>query len=370
MSDLAERVRAIGEHVDAEYDARRTEAALLALRTKLRRRRAKRVALASATGVLCLVLGTFAALRPWHTTRRPAVPKSPEALFTLSDGSVVMPLLPTSRLLAKTVSPRRVELELLTGSARFDVTPNREREFRVSAGPVAILVVGTKFSVERRGERTAVEVQDGRVRVEWERGQQLLHPGERGTFPPFETAGGVVPVAEPETPTTAPAPSVRPRPLPARTVADWRVPARRGEFALAYRMLSHPAKAATPANDDDLMLAADVARKSGHAADAVPYLERALALHAGDARSAVAAFTLGRVRLADLHDPAGAAEAFARARAVAPQGPLAEDALAREVEARFRSGDKARARTLAEEYVKLWPSGSRMAAVRHFGGLP
>lgn len=370
MSDLAERVRAIGEHVDAAYDMRRTEAALLGLRTKLRRRRARRVALASATGGLCLVLGTLAVLRPWHTTRRPPTTVRPEALFSLSDGSVVMPLDPTSRLLAKTVSPRLVELELLAGSARFDVTPDREREFRVNAGRVAIVVVGTKFSVERHNERTAVAVQHGRVRVEWERGHQLLQPGERGIFPPFEAAAEAVPVRSPEAPNPAAAPSVRPRVLPARSRADWRVPARRGEFAVAYRMLSDRSRPVTPANVDDLLLAADVARKSGHAPDSVSYLERALALHAGDARSAVVAFTLGRVRLADLNDPEGAALAFARARAAAPQGPLAEDALAREVEARSRSGDRLRARALAEEYVKLWPSGSRMAAVRHFGGLP
>jgi transmembrane sensor len=102
----------------------------------------------------------------------------------------------------------------------------------------------------------------------------------------------------------------------------------------------------------------------------VPYLERALALHPDDARSAVVAFTLGRVRLADLNDPEGAATAFAQARAAAPRGPLAEDALAREVEARFRSGDPTAAHALAEEYVKTWPTGSRLRAVRHFGGLP
>jgi len=126
----------------------------------------------------------------------------------------------------------------------------------------------------------------------------------------------------------------------------------------------------TPANVDDLLLAADVARQAGHAGDAVPYLERALAAHEGDTRFAVVAFTLGRVRMSDLGDPAGAALAFAQARAVAPHGPLAEDALAREIEARHKSGDQVGAHALAEEYVKTWPSGIRLRSVRHFGGLP
>jgi transmembrane sensor len=274
---------------------------------------------------------------------------------------------------AKSVSPKLVELELVAGSAHFDVAPNREREFRVSAGPVEIVVVGTKFSVERQGLRTIVAVESGKVRVAWERGQQLLEPGEWGSFPPFETAEAA-PASAPEAPMPeAPmpeAPTVQPSVAPARPGADWRALANHGKFAAAYRLLHDKAKPATPASLDELLLAADVARKSGHAVDSAPYLERALALHASDARSAVVAFTLGRVRLADLDDPAGAAVAFARARAAAPQGPLAEDALAREVEARFQSGDKLRAHALAEEYVKTWPLGSRMGAVRHFGGLP
>ena len=372
MTDLAERVRAMGEQVDAGYDADRTETALAGLRSKLNRRRRRRIALGSAMGMLCLLAGTFWAVRAWHEQRTQAVLKRPEALFALADGSVVMPLDPTSRLVAKSVSPRLVELELVTGSAYFKVAPNREREFRVRAGRVGIVVVGTSFSVERQGERTTVAVQSGKVRVEWERGHQLLVPGERGSFPPLEMATVEAPSRERETPTQeAPrpaTPTVQPRAVRARP--DWRVVAKRGEFAAAYRLLHDQAKPIPRGNLDDLLLAADVARRSGHAVDSVPYLERALALYPGDARSAVVAFTLGRVRLADLNDPVGAAAAFARARAAAPQGPLAEDALAREIEARFRGGEKRRARELAEEYVKTWPEGSRMHAIRHFGGLP
>jgi len=200
MSDLAERARALGEQVNAGYDARRTEAALAGLHGKLRRRRARRLAFGSAVGVLCLLGGSLWALRSWTGARMQAGGAHTKALFSLTDGSVVTPIDPSSRLLAKTVSPKLVELELVTGSARFEVAPNREREFRVSAGRVGIAVVGTKFSVERQGERTKVAVEAGRVRVAWERGQQLLQAGERGIFPPFETAGGAAPASETEAP--------------------------------------------------------------------------------------------------------------------------------------------------------------------------
>jgi hypothetical protein len=76
------------------------------------------------------------------------------------------------------------------------------------------------------------------------------------------------------------------------------------------------------------------------------------------------------VLLADLQDAARAAEAFARTRAIAQDGPLSEDSLAREVESRHRAGERARARALAEEYLRAWPEGNRARSVRHFGGLP
>ena len=368
MSDLAERARAIGERVDAGYDDQRTEAALVGLRAKLHRRRGRRLALGSTAGLLCLLAGAFWALRSTHEARTTVA--RTDTPFSLGDGSVVTPLGRSSRVVAKGVSPQRVELELVAGSAHFDVAPNRAREFRVSAGRVEVVVVGTKFTVTRQGERTLVDVQGGRVRVEWERGQQILEPGEQGSFPPFAPASEAAPAADPEAPTTQPQPRITPVRTGSATGMDWRVLAKRGDFPTAYRMIHDKARPVSPTDVDDLLLAADVARKSGHATESVPYLERALSSHDSPARAAVVAFTLGRVRQSDLDDPAGAADAFARARAVAPQGPLAEDALAREVETRFRAGDQTRAHTLAEEYLRTWPSGTRMRAVRLFGGLP
>jgi transmembrane sensor len=363
MSDLTERVRALGEKLDAGYDAARTEAALGGLHAKRRRRRVRRALAGSVAGALCMAVGVA-----WLVASRPPTsaqaPTGPKPLFTLTDGSVVKPLDPSSRVVARTVSPTLVELELVAGSAHFDVAPDRERQFRVAAGRVGIAVIGTRFSVERQGERTVVAVEAGRVRVEWERGQQLLDPGERGVFPPFETAAEPSPAtgeqAEASVPTVAPALD------PPRPAADWRTVARRGDFPAAYRLLREKAK--PPIDIAELLLAADVARGAGHVQVSARYLERALATHPNDPQAAVVAFTLGRIRLTDLGDGVGAAAAFARARAAAPGGPLAEDALAREIEARARGGDQATARELADEYVRRWPSGRRLREVRHFGG--
>ncbi|MEO7092617.1 MAG: hypothetical protein ABI175_05150, partial [Polyangiales bacterium] len=89
----------------------------------------------------------------------------------------------------------------------------------------------------------------------------------------------------------------------------------------------------------------------------------------GDPRAPLAAFTLGRVLLEELGQPGQAAEAFAKARALGGAGPLAEDALAREVEAWWRAGATDKAHERAEEYVKVYPKGLRIRSVRKYGGL-
>lgn len=112
----------------------------------------------------------------------------------------------------------------------------------------------------------------------------------------------------------------------------WRELASVGDYAAAWTELSTHATDAIDAMVD-LLAAGDVARLSGHADAAVGYLSRALAAHPSDPRAPLAAFTLGRVHLEDLGAPRAAAQAFARAYELGSDGPLAEDALAREVEA-------------------------------------
>jgi transmembrane sensor len=101
----------------------------------------------------------------------------------------------------------------------------------------------------------------------------------------------------------------------------------------------------------------------------VTNLRRALALDSDPTREAVAAFSLGKVLLEELDEPAPAAEAFARARAAQPAGALAEDALAREVEAWSRARAAGMARLRAAEYLRRYPRGRRAREVRELGGL-
>ncbi len=64
-----------------------------------------------------------------------------------------------------------------------------------------------------------------------------------------------------------------------------------------------------------------------------------------------------------------AAEAFATARTLSPEGALAQDALAREVESWARAAEAATAQERAREYLARYPHGRRAKVVRVLGGL-
>ncbi|MEY4578928.1 MAG: hypothetical protein RL701_3631 [Pseudomonadota bacterium] len=118
-----------------------------------------------------------------------------------------------------------------------------------------------------------------------------------------------------------------------------------------------------------LMAAADVARFSHRPQASVGYLCRVLREHAQSPVAALAGVTLGRVLLEQLGQPVEAAEAFALARTLQSTGALAQDALAREVEALSKAGQSYEAFLRAQLYIQLYPSGPRLRAVKLFGGL-
>jgi hypothetical protein len=158
--------------------------------------------------------------------------------------------------------------------------------------------------------------------------------------------------------------------VPRREVAASRWVALAGQrrFGEAYGLLRQvPLREIAEPND--LMLAADVARQAGRPARAVPFLERVVKEHSHELCAQLAGFSLGKIYLDSMDDPSRAARTFAEVRAMAPTGGLAQDALAREVEAWARAGDTTHARSGATEYVRLYPNGRRVAAVRDLGGL-
>jgi TolA-binding protein len=83
-----------------------------------------------------------------------------------------------------------------------------------------------------------------------------------------------------------------------------------------------------------LLERADRARLAGHPNEAVAPLSDVMNRYPADPRASLAAFQLGRVLADDLGDPVRAAQAFDRAQALAPAGPLESEARARTAEAR------------------------------------
>jgi transmembrane sensor len=368
VTEPAPELREALQHVDAAWDAARTERTLQQLPG---RRRARRLRAAAASGVLVSALGGLYVLtlpgapeagpqarQPGVAARAASSGAPGERQLRFADGSHVELADEHARVLTAESSDRLIALRLSSGRARFRITPRPERVFRVVAGAVTVEVLGTTFELTRRGAQTFVEVEHGAVAVRWGAERRELHAGQSGLFPPSD-----VPATEAAGP--EPAPAVERREPGAR---GWREHAEQGEFKRAYALLRRPDAKVAP-EVSDLLLAADAARLSGHPAAAVPYLRQVIDRHPADARAPLAAFTLGGVLMNQLGLPREAEAAYAAARAGTKSPALAQDALARQVEAAHRADDEVLARQLAERYVSEYPRGRRLHAVRRFGGL-
>ena len=389
MTDPVERARQLAERVDAGWQPHEIErrlARLHARRRRSERRRAIAVPVLAAATAAMVAVGV-SALRERTAQPSPVAessrasqvvvpdpaphPSSGSAdivygparesaatppirssgVLSLGDGSIVTPLGKDSKLLARQVSDARVVVTLAAGSARFDVPVHRTRQFRAEFGAFAVETHGAVFRMEITLREIEVVTERGEVSVQRDGKRRVVAAGQSRTFPL---------AASSEPASSDPA-------LAGAEPGTWREDAERDDYAAAWAKLSRAA--ASLERMEDLLLAGDVARLSGHASAAVAPLARALALHPDDPRAPMAAFTLGRVQLEQLGAPRDAAHAFARALVLAPDGPLAEDALAREVEAWSRCGESAIAHARALSYLQRYPSGRRVRAVRLFGGL-
>jgi transmembrane sensor len=351
--DLMRRIASAGARMDPGLSGRAIERLIAGARQRGRRRRARRWA-AAGVGACALVLMLVvtairtqgAAPRGLAATSRASSSAVDRGAVRLADGSTAVALDPATEIAVTEDRSDHTALVLTRGRGRFDVKPRPTRTFVVHVGSVTITVLGTRFTVERVADRVGVAVERGTVRVDWGVGSAVLQESGSGWYPPLVIS---TPDSTPRTdPTTRAetAPSTPPSPGP-----------------------SPAAAAAKRETAGDLMVAADNARLSGHAGQAAGLLRRVLSEHRSDSRAPLAAFTLGRMLLRELGRPLEAAAVFADARRLSPGGPFAEDALAREVEAYARAGVSALARARAEEYLRLYPNGRRVATVRATGRI-
>lgn len=408
MDELAKQLYTLRDEIEPEWDDSRSERLFAAMGTLRRRRRRQRVLLGAVSMVGLLALGgaawqRSAAMPSQHATALAAasavqsnhapavgtttaaamdVPRAPRVQARvgagerawLSDGSLVQVTSSVGVLEVLRDDASEVGLRLLSGQGHFEVVRGKSRAFVVDAGEVSVSVVGTVFDVARVEGRVRVAVAEGKVRVTARANALIVVSVVAGEERWFDAAGEASPVPsaiEAQAELGRKAHAVH-RDSTARAgaplaAASWRSLTQAGKYDEAYRSLAQGAVV-----DDDasaLMDAADAARLSGHPEMATTFLRRVAREHRHDPVAPLAAFTLGRVLLERLGQPAEAAEAFASARSLSPYGSLVQDALAREVEALSKAGNAHEAFLRARAYVEAYPNGRRLHAVQLYGGL-
>jgi transmembrane sensor len=247
------------------------------------------------------------------------------------------------------------------GQASFDIVPGGPRRWQIECGLATVEVVGTKFSCVRSPTGLHVTVERGVVLV---RGEQIVNHvrrlaagesmdivDEKALPAPADPRAHDKPAAG-ETP---PAPAVVDETphaaggTGARAAAGptWRELARSGHHREAFATLGTQGirREAKRLGIADLFALADVARLSGHPAEAVAPLQRIVDGFASDRQAPLAAFALGRLQLDDLNQPRAAAVSFSRALELGAPQSLRDAVRARlaEAQARIRS-EEARSR--------------------------
>jgi hypothetical protein len=281
-----------------------------------------------------------------------------------------------------------VALRLRRGRARFELSA--KRRWTIDTGRAVIEVRGARFAVYRYEAAVEIQVFEGELTLRGAEGPghaQTLGARQLLRIPPAETVVTPNDTAVPkidtavsisrstDTPSstaiTPPRPPRRVRPPasphPLRPESpstspqhDWRTLADDKKFDQAYDQLGPDgvhAKSQSASSMDDLLKLSDVARLSGHPADALPALERAVREFPEDRRAGLAAYTAGRIQADDLHQPRHGADAFAQAIALGLPDALGETAWLRLVETRLAAGDRAGAEDAATKYQARFPSG-------------
>ncbi len=350
---MPERWVDLGKKVDPRWGPERERSVRVGIEHRATRRRTATRAAASLLALALVAGGAGAFMR--MRAHPPSVAASLPPAAAPSDDQVatVMVVHLTPETIIDPLPDRHGRgFALRSGGARFIAQHDAEHPFLVVTGDITIEDLGTTFTVQYLfADRVEVAVEEGRVKVRARGADTELAAGDRREFTVSPSAPAIEKTNRAPTPPTS----------------SWRPLAESGRYDEAHTALKKAGPNAVRDETADLLLAADAARLGGYPSEAVPYLERVVRAHSSDPRSSLASFTLGRVLLDELGRPREAVDAFARARAAG--GPLAEDALAREVEAASRAGDTTKSRELAREYQTLYPKGRRAKAVSRFGGL-
>ncbi|RYZ01818.1 MAG: tetratricopeptide repeat protein [Myxococcales bacterium] len=306
-----------------------------------------------------------------------------------SDGSQVS-LAPGSRARLATLDSVGAHLVLESGAADVRVVPNHGARYKVSLGPFAVDVTGTRFDVGFRpsDELFTLTLHEGKVIVSGcvlgegralLAGESLSASCRAGHFeisavgaralpnvsaaPASESLGEAKPEAEVEPESDAPPRASKEAP-PA--VPSWQGLSRQSRFADAYALIALEGfdAAVAKAPVSELALLGDTARFAGKPADALTAYQALRSRASGSAGAKQAAFSIARVHFDQRAAYADAARWFRTYLAEQPGGPFAREAEGRLMEALSRSGDRAGARQVASGYVERYPRGPHERVAR------
>lgn len=280
----------------------------------------------------------------------------------LDDGSTIE-LAPRTRIEAIENTSSTLVLAQSAGEATYDVTPGTGRAWTIDVGLLSVDVLGTRFMIERNSTNAVVRVERGVVRVRGAyvaNGLRRLYAGEsiRVHTPRIEPAAAArdtddgAPESEQDGRGDRRARSPETR--------RWRDLVNEGDYRHAYAALEESGirrELEVAPDASTLWALADAARFSGHPVDAVPPLSRLVDEGGEGSRSAVAAFTLGRIYSESLARPHRAAAAFEDAIRLGPPNGINEACHVRLVESLERVGDARGARLGAGRYLELFPRG-------------
>lgn len=322
----------------------------------------------AAAGVLVAGLA-FGAARSWEPApsalQAGALVESAqgEVAVRLEDGSSVQ-LAPKSQLRLLANRQSAIELELRSGSARFDVTHRNARKFAVKAGPAEVRVIGTRFAIERRRVGAELEVSvtvtEGTVEV----ARRDLASGESQRIHAGESWSARIPADG--------QPARDAQQVKASDSAE--APVEDGLEPAEVEIAADPAEAAPPEASArkvgrararsqgaepaiEVFRRGNLARRAGRMREAADAYAALLASYPGDARAGLSAFELGRIRMDALDDEAGAIHALERSLAAGPGASFHEDALARIVVAQDALGRTDACRRARDRYLAAYANG-------------
>lgn len=414
MSALAERLLRLGREVASEQDrALAQDLSLGSVRARVIGRPLRRpsharswplvAALASLAAAVALYvawrprapLGASLGDRPLAVGEWVSATEADAPHIHFSDGSEVA-LSPGSRARLATLDSAGAHLVLESGSADVRVTPHRNARYRVSLGPFAVDVTGTRFDVGFRptdelftltlhegkvvvsgcvlgegrtllaGETLKASCRAGHFEISALGAEALPSPSAAAADAPaasVEAAPAEAAAAPAEAALESPKTTVATPPAPS---ASWQSLSKQGRFAEAYGLIESDGfgAAVARASTTELALLGDTARFAGKPQDALTAYQALRSRAAGAPAAKQAAFSIARVHFDQRAAYAEAARWFRTYLAEQPGGPLAREAEGRLMESLSRAGDRAGAQAVAQGYLEKYAHGPHERVAR------